>query len=345
MTELINLKDNIDHEKLKKIKDIILNDGIIVFPTETVYGIGANIYSDKAIDKIFIAKGRPNDNPLIVHISNIEMLRDITTSVDNVSQKLIDNFWPGALTIILPKSSKISNLITANLDTVGVRMPSNPIALKIIETCNVPIAAPSANISGKPSGTNIHDIYNELNNKVDAIIDGDSTDIGLESTVIKVIDNTVHILRPGKITKEDILALGINVYDKNINQKIEQDEKVIAPGMKYRHYAPSAEAILVYSDDNEKMINKINQLIESNKNNKVIVISSKENQDKYNSETIVMGSINNLLEISKNVFSSLRSADKLSPKLILIEGVPSKGIGVAIMNRLIKASSHNYIEL
>jgi len=345
MTELIDFKKNINQEDLKKIKDIILNDGIIVFPTETVYGIGASIYSAKAIEKIFKAKGRPNDNPLIVHISDMKMLKCITTNVDIISKKLIDNLWPGPLTVILPKSKNISNYITANLDTVGVRMPSNPIALKIIETCNVPIAAPSANISGKPSGTNIEDIYSELNSKVDAIIDGSSTDIGLESTVVKVVGDIVHILRPGKITKEDILELGLKVCDKNINQKINKQEKVMSPGMKYRHYAPEAKTILVYSNDNEKMLTKISQLIEENKNDKVIVISSKENKDKYSSETVVMGSINNLSEISKNIFSCLRMADKLSPDLILIEGVTSLGIGTAIMNRLIKASSHNYIEL
>jgi len=345
MTELINFKNNINKKNLNKIKDSILNDGIIVFPTETVYGIGANIYSSMAIKKIFEAKGRPNDNPLIVHINSIEMLYDLVVEVDEISKKLMDTFWPGPLTVILPKKKEISNLITANLDTVGIRMPSNPIALKIIETCGVPIAAPSANISGKPSGTNIEDIFSELNNKVDIIIDGGNTDIGLESTVVKVIDNTVHILRPGNVTKEDIEKIGLTVFDKDINKKIEKLEEVMAPGMKYKHYAPNAEAILVYSDDNNKMVNKINELINTNKNRKLIVISSIENSRKYNSEVLIAGSIGDLKEISKNIFSILRKADQKDPDLIIIEGVKSLGIGTAIMNRLLKACSYNYIEL
>lgn len=345
MTELINFKNSISDNDLNKIKDIILNDGIIVFPTETVYGIGANIYSDAAIEKIFKAKGRPNDNPLIVHISNMDMLDDLVIEIDDISKKLMDNFWPGPLTVILPKSNKVSDQITAGLDTVGIRMPSNTIAMQIIDVCNVPMAAPSANISGKPSGTNIEDIYNELNNKVDVIIDGGSTDIGLESTVVKVIDNTVHVLRPGKITKEDISNIGLAVFDNNINKKVQSNEKVISPGMKYRHYAPASEAILVYSDDNEKMVNKINEIISQNKNKKIIVISSKENKEKYNSKSLIMGSRNDMAEISKNIFSVLRRADKENPDLIIIEGVKSLNIGIAIMNRLLKACSYNYIEL
>ena len=345
MTKLIDFKKNINDNDLNEIKNIILNNGIIVFPTETVYGIGANIYSEEAIEKIFKAKGRPNDNPLIVHISNMDMLDGLVSKVDDISLKLMDNFWPGALTIILPKTNKVSNSITASLDTVGVRMPSSAIALKIIEACNEPLAAPSANISGKPSGTNIEDIYNELNNKVDAIVDGGNTDIGLESTVVKVIGDTVHILRPGKVTKEDIASIGLKVFDNNINAKIPEDEKVMAPGMKYRHYAPTAEAILVFSEDNEKMIGKIKDIINQNKNKKIIVIASTENKEKYNTRYLIMGSKNDMEEISQNIFSLLRKADQEEPDLIIIEGVKSSNIGTAIMNRLLKACSHNYIEI
>ena len=333
MKKLLNFKD------IDKIKTIILNDGIIVFPTETVYGIGGSVYSENAINKIFEAKGRPNDNPLIVHISDIKMLDGIVKKIDNVSKKLMENFWPGPLTIILPKKENISNLITAGLDTVGVRMPENEIALRIISACGVPLAAPSANVSGRPSGTNILDIYNELEDKIDAIIDGGNTNIGIESTVVRVVDDVVHILRPGKITKEDIINIGLEVVDNMINEKIDINKKVISPGMKYKHYAPNTKAILVYSEDNEKMIAKINEL--SNENTVVIVTT--KNADKYNSKTLIMG--NNLEEISKNIFSTLRKADKLKADLIIIEGVKSEKLGTAIMNRLIKACSYNYIDL
>jgi len=333
MKKLLNFKD------IDKIKTIILNDGIIVFPTETVYGIGGSVYSENAINKIFDAKGRPNDTPLIVHISDIKMLDGIVKKIDNVSKKLMENFWPGPLTIILPKKENISNLITAGLDTVGVRMPENEIALRIISASGVPLAAPSANVSGRPSGTNILDIYNELEDKIDAIIDGGNTNIGIESTVVRVVDDVVHILRPGKITKEDIINIGLEVVDNMINEKIDINKKVISPGMKYKHYAPNTKAILVYSEDNEKMIAKINEL--SNENTVVIVTT--KNADKYNSKTLIMG--NNLEEISKNIFSTLRKADKLKADLIIIEGVKSEKLGTAIMNRLIKACSYNYIDL
>lgn len=345
MKNFFDFKNEINKEDFLKIKEVILSDGIIVFPTETVYGIGASIYSEKAIKKIFVAKGRPNDNPLIVHISNYNCLKDIVTEVDDISKKLMDSFWPGPLTIILPKKKNISNTITANLDTVALRMPSNEIALKLIESCGVPIAAPSANISGKPSGTNIKDIFDELNERVDAIIDGGNTDVGIESTVVRVINNTVHILRPGKITKEDIMALGISVIDNGVDKKVKAKEKVISPGTKHKHYAPNAEAILVYSDDNEKLVKKINELENEFKNKKIIVLSSLENKDKYHNQTLIMGSKNNLLEISHNIFNVLRNADRLEPDLIIIEGVSNNHIGAAIMNRLIKACSYNYIKL
>jgi len=215
----------------------------------------------------------------------------------------MENFWPGPLTIILPKKENISNIITAGLDTVGVRMPENDIALNIISACSVPLAAPSANVSGRPSGTNILDIYNELEDKIDGIIDGGNTDIGIESTVVRVVDGTIHILRPGKISKEDIINIGLEVVDNDINKQKDINEKVLSPGQKYKHYAPNTKAILVYSEDNEKMIAKINEL--SNENTVVIVTT--KNADKYNSKTLIMG--NNLEEISKNIFSTLRKAD------------------------------------
>lgn len=341
--KIYDFKNGINDNDLKEIKEIILNDGILVIPTETVYGIGANIYSDIAINKIFSAKGRPNDNPLIVHVSDLSMLDEIVSEIDLVSRKLIDNFWPGPLTIIFPKKDNISNLITANLDTVGVRMPANEIACKIIDYCHVPLAAPSANVSGKPSGTNVVDIYDELFERVDAIVDGGKTDIGIESTVVKVIDGIVHILRPGKVTKEDFIKIGLEVSEDNVNRKVTKDEKVLSPGMKYKHYAPNAETILVYSKDNHKMVKEINRLILENGSKKVVVIVSLLNKDKYNADTLIMG--DDLSSVSQNIFSLLREADRMNPDLIIIEGVVSEKIGSAIMNRLIKACSHNYIEL
>ena len=219
-------------------------------------------------------------------------------------------------------------------------MPSNKIAHALIESAKVPIAAPSANISGKPSGTNIDDIKNELGDKVALIIDGGETDIGLESTVVRVIDNRVRILRPGKITVQDFLNYGFEVeLDSNIFNKVSPNQKVMSPGMKYKHYAPNKECLLIYSDDNNKFINEVKK-IESEKN---ILVVCKSSNTKYFNNAINMGE--SLDEISHNIFHILREVDNTDFDLIVIEGVKKDGLGIAIMNRLIRACSHNYIEL
>lgn len=211
-SKYINFKQNKNYEKLKAPAEAIREGKLVIFPTETVYGIGANAIDEEAVKNIYIAKGRASDNPLIAHISDIKMLDDLVLEVGEIERKLIKNFWPGPLTIVFKKKPIVPDIITGGLDTVAVRMPSNEIAHKLIEYSNCPIAAPSANISGKPSGTQIEDIIEELDGKVEYIIDNGKVDIGVESTVIRVVDNVVHILRPGKITPEDIEELGISVY-------------------------------------------------------------------------------------------------------------------------------------
>ena len=211
-SKYINFKQNKNYEELKAPAEAIKEGKLVIFPTETVYGIGANAIDEEAVKNIYIAKGRASDNPLIAHISDIKMLDDLVLEVGEIERKLIKNFWPGPLTIVFNKKPIVPDIITGGLDTVAVRMPSNEIAHKLIEYSNCPIAAPSANISGKPSGTQIEDIIEELDGKVEYIIDNGKVDIGVESTVIRVVDNVVHILRPGKITPEDIEKLGIPVY-------------------------------------------------------------------------------------------------------------------------------------
>ena len=339
----INLKEGIDLEKIKEAATYIKNGNLVLFPTETVYGIGANALDEKAVNKIFKAKGRAGDNPLIVHISNLKMLDDLVENVNEVEKKLMDNFWPGPLTIILNKKNIIPNNVTANLNTVGIRFPSNNIANKLIEMANVPIAAPSANISGKPSGTKIEDIIEELDGKVDCIIDSGMVDIGVESTVVRVIEDKVHVLRPGKVTKEDIEKLGLTVkVEKQIMEEVNKNEVPMSPGMKYKHYAPNTKCIMVYSKDNEKLVNKINEMIEQNKN--VLILGRTKNLEKYNTKNkLDMGE--SLEEISHNIFTLLRRVDSYKVDLVLIEGVEKEGLGLAIMNRLIRACNHNYIEI
>ena len=295
--------------------------------------------------KIYIAKGRASDNPLILHISDMEMLEMIAENISEEEYKLMDAFWPGPFTTILNKKKVVPDVVTGGLDTVAVRMPANIIANRLIKYANTPIAAPSANISGRPSGTCIEDIYEELESKMDYIIDGGKCEVGIESTVVRVIDGKVNILRPGKVTKEDIdeVISGTSI-DKHVFNSLKDGEKVLSPGMKYRHYAPNSRCVLVYSKSDEKMRGKINE-IASGYNN-VTIICADENKEKYtNANVICYGKKDDLNQISKNIFSILRKVDELNPKLVIIEGVEKNGIGLAIMNRLIRACSHEYIEI
>jgi len=337
----INFKDNKNFEEIKAPAEAIKQGKLVLFPTETVYGIGANALNPEAVKKIYVAKGRASDNPLIAHISNIKMLEDLVLEVGNIERQLIENFWPGPLTIVFKKKSIVPDIITGGLDTVAVRMPSNEIARKLIEYSNCPIAAPSANISGKPSGTLVEDIIEELDGKVEYVIDGGKVDIGVESTVIRVVDGVVHILRPGKVTPEDIENLGIKVHvEKQILGEYKEGEKVMSPGIKYKHYAPNTKCILVYSENNEKMVEKIKE-ISQNKN--VVILCKEQNLKEYDAQNkLNMGS--DLKEISQNIFTLLRKADKYNADIILIEGVEKTGLGLAVMNRLIRACAHEIIE-
>lgn len=343
MEKYIDLRDNKDYAKLEQAGKIIQEGGLVLFPTETVYGIGANGLDEEAVKKIYLSKGRASDNPLILHIANFEMLPQIAQNISELEKRLMQAFWPGPFTIILNRTNIVPDIVTAGLETVGIRMPSGEIAKKLIEYAKVPIAAPSANISGRPSGTNLEDIYDELKDKMDFIINGGSTEVGLESTVVRVIDNVPHILRPGKITAEDIKKVAGNVeIDKHILNKTDQNQKILSPGMKYRHYAPNAKCILIYSKENDKLINKIQETASKYKN-PLIITKTKNLSQLKELQTIDMG--DNLEEISKNIFTILRKVDKYNPDIVIIEGVEKEGLGLAIMNRLIRACEYNYLEI
>ncbi|MDD4779872.1 MAG: L-threonylcarbamoyladenylate synthase [Tissierellia bacterium] len=333
--------ENIDYEIIKEASKIINRGGIVVFPTETVYGIGADALNDEAVAKIFEAKGRPQDNPLIVHIAEYDDLYDLVSEVPENAKKLAQNYWPGPLTMILYKKDVLSDKISAGLDTAGIRLPSNKIARAIIKESKKPIAAPSANTSGKPSPTEVTHVIEDLMGKVDMIIDGGSTHIGLESTVVDVTLDVPMILRPGGITLEDIInVVGNCEYDPAI---IKSNEKIIpkSPGQKYRHYHPKAEVIL-YKGNMEDIVQKIIEDYERlETEGKKVGIMSTVQTDKlyYNKKTICVGDRTKLLTISSNLFRDLRLFDKQGVDTILAESVNDQGLGKAIMNRLSKASS------
>src|SRR6056297_2823283 len=323
---------------IKEAAEYILADEVVAFPTETVYGLGANALKEEAVSKIFKAKGRPSDNPLIAHIASKDQLPAlIEGEIPAAAEKLIERFWPGPLTIIFKKSKKVPKITTAGLDTVAVRMPSHPVALALIEKVNLPLAAPSANSSGFPSPTKAEHVYNDLNGKIPLIVDGGICNIVVESTVVEIKDKAVNILRPGGITKEMIKAvLGVNYQVETVNQVEVKTPK--SPGMKYKHYAPNTPLWIVKKDN----INRVLKQKETN-NKKTLLLLSHETLNSLDLDTVNasvkdIGSIKDLGYIAKQLFNLLREADQNDFELILIEEVPNKEIGEAVMNRLKKAA-------
>lgn len=340
ITKYYDCSKKIEEDAIKACGEMLAKGEIGIFPTETVYGIGADAFNETAASNIFIAKGRANDNPLIVHISDFDMLNKVVEEPTEMEKKLIDAFFPGPFTLILKNKATIPNVVNAGLDSVGIRMPENEIARKLIADANTPICAPSANLSSRPSGTILEDIKDEFDGKVAFMIDGGMTQIGVESTVCKVIDGIPTILRPGKITPEDIEAVvGCCKLDSHLFQSA--TGKVESPGMKYKHYAPNAEALMVYSKEEETLIKLMKENIKEN----TVIIGAKEHQKYFpNTTYFSYGSMYCYEEIMHNIFTLLRQVDKEKPDMILIEGVEKKGLGIAIMNRLIRSVSYHYIE-
>lgn len=343
MKTLISYIDeqNIDLEELKKHAKLLKEGKTVIFPTETVYGIGADALNEDAVSKIYKAKGRPSDNPLIVHISNIDKVYELSRNVSDKAKIVMEKFWPGPLTIILPKNKIVPNKTTGGLDTVAVRMPSNKIALKLLELSDLVVAAPSANISGRPSPTKGEHVVNEMNEKVSGIIVGDKSDFGIESTVIDFTEEIPLILRPGVISQSDLeKVIGKVNIDKSLLKK-EDNIKAKAPGMKYTHYSPNAD-VFIFSGENK--FENINKIIKENeaKNIKSGVICKTQNKDKYLGEVIALGK--DSLEIASNLFDSLRQMDNKNIDVVYAEEFEFDEVGVAVMNRLLKASGYKIIK-
>ncbi|WP_077329353.1 L-threonylcarbamoyladenylate synthase [Virgibacillus siamensis] len=312
----------------------LLKDGkTVAFPTETVYGLGADATSEKAVSGIFRAKGRPEDNPLIAHVATKEQLRGLVTELTPLAETLIDAFTPGPLTIILPTNGTCAKNVTAGLSTIGVRIPSHPVAHELLKTCNIPIAAPSANISGKPSPTTAEHVWADLQGKIDGLVDGGPTGVGVESTVVDCSQDIPVILRPGGITKEQIEQVsGTVMVDPAL---ADSSDKPKAPGMKYTHYAPEVPMWLVAgsADKLQEVIHK-----EQKQNKRVGVMASNETAAKMNADHIIpLGS--DLVEIAANLYDALREFKNGDVDVILCETFPTTNIGHAIMNRLEKAAT------
>ncbi|ADU32318.1 L-threonylcarbamoyladenylate synthase [Evansella cellulosilytica] len=332
-----NLKE---HPLIQCAATQLASNEVVAFPTETVYGLGGNALSDQAIERIFKAKGRPSDNPLIVHISNKKQLQHYVKHIPNSARKLIDAFWPGPLTIVLEHNKKLSTRVTAQLSTVAVRMPDHPVALALIEAANVPLAAPSANTSGKPSPTTADHVRKDLAGKISTIIDGGTTGVGVESTVVDCTSETVMLLRPGGISKEALEEIvGVVEVDPAL---VAADHTPKSPGMKYTHYAPDAPLQLI--DGSTDFFRKIvEDAINNGKKVGVLVTEENKGLTRANQE-VILGKRSDLSTVAQTLYSSLRSFDKNVVDIIFTEVFPETGLGSAIMNRLKKAAGGTIIK-
>ena len=339
--------DNRRPEVMERAGEILKKGGLVAFPTETVYGLGGDALNPEASARIYAAKGRPSDNPLIVHIADMEALKVLASEVPEKARLLADRFWPGPLTMIMPKSDAVPYATTGGLDTVAIRMPSHPTAYELIRSSGVYIAAPSANTSGRPSPTTAQHVYEDLNGRIDMIIDSGKVDIGLESTIVDLTGEIPTILRPGYITKEMLEeAVGPVTIDKAILADHEDPNlRPKAPGMKYKHYAPKADLILVDGEE-EKVVAKINALAKEAVllGKKVGIIGTDETIDRYpEGEVVSIGARSDEDAIAKHLYKLLRDFDEKEVDIIYSESFATPRIGQAIMNRLLKAAGHQVI--
>ena len=324
-------------ESAKKAAEILKRGGLVAIPTETVYGLAANALDENAVRKIFKAKGRPQDNPLIVHISGIEMLPPLVKNIPEIAKRLAERFWAGPLTMIFPKSDKIPDVTSGGLDTVAVRMPESKAAREIIKKCGFPLAAPSANLSGKPSPTSAAHVFEDMNGKIPLIIDGGECSVGVESTVICFKDGKIRILRPGGITEEMLAEFGEVEVDKAVTAQPKADERVLSPGMKYKHYSPKADVFIVnahgraFSDY---------ALMRAETERKLIALGAGV------SEKGVFLDYGSTPELqAQRLFALLRHADEIGAKTVLVEIPDTSGVGLAVYNRLLRAASFRIIEV
>ncbi len=339
---------------IKKAAHIIKKGGIVAFPTETVYGLGANGLDAVAAKRIYEAKGRPSDNPMILHIADISAIYDLAEDINDVEIKLAEMFWPGPLTIVFKRKPCVPDVTTGGLDTVGIRMPDNETARRLIREAEVAIAAPSANTSGKPSPTRPEHVLNDLDGRIDAIIYGGMCEVGVESTVVLAKEDEIVILRPGKITREELQnatgvkvsvdkAIAIELASANGNKDIgchvanerddvdDSDFKPMAPGMKYKHYAPDAQMIVFRGEEDKvkEAIGEKRESLEADGKKVGVIFFGNDNQE----------------VAAHELFDRLREMDKNEVEVILAGAVNEDGIGYAVMNRLLKSAGYNVLDV
>ncbi len=327
-------------ESINKAVAIIKNGGVVGLPTETVYGLGANAFDSYAVEKIFEAKGRPKDNPMIVHIAETDDVYPLVKEFPEKAKLLAEKYWPGPLTIIMMKSDKVPSRTSGNLDTVAVRMPSHPVMRQVIKNSGCPIAAPSANLSGSPSPTNAKYVFDDMDGRIPLIIDGGDCDVGVESTVITLVGEKPRLLRPGGITPDQLEeVLGEIEIDKAVKSKLEENAEASSPGMKYKHYAPKTKVVIIKADS-EKYIEYVCEHKEN-----AAALCFEEETDKLPVKCVSYGSINDSSSQAKRLFDALRELDETGAEIAFAHCPSDEGVGLAVYNRLLRSAGFDVVEL
>lgn len=341
-TRIIHISEHtLEDEAVSEVCSILRRGGIVALPTETVYGLAANALDEEAVKKIFVAKGRPQDNPLIVHIAEFEMLPSLVREIPESAERLTRRYWPGPLTVVLKKSDRIPLTTSAGLDTVGVRMPSHPVIREIIRRSGLPLAAPSANLSGSPSTTTAQHCIDDLYGRVDAIVASSPSSVGLESTVISLCTPVPRLLRPGGITYEQLCeVLGEVELDPAVLGRADPKSRVSAPGMKYKHYAPKAKVWLLRGDSDAYC-----RYVNSHAAPGCAALCFEEEQEKLTVPCCTVGSEGDPQVMARELFAALRDFDRKGAKTVFAHCPELTGLGMAVYNRLVRAAAFDVIEL
>lgn len=338
-TKKLYLNSEEREASLERAAEILKKGGLVAIPTETVYGLSASAFSDEAVKKIFLAKGRPQDNPLIVHISDLKQLKGIVSQFPESAKKLCQKFWPGPLTLVLPKGEKVCESVSAGLDTVAVRMPKNETTLEVISRSGLPLAAPSANLSGSPSPTKAAHVIADLDGKIDAVLMDKDCSVGVESTVVTLATNPPRLLRPGAVTVEQLKAFLPDLeVDKAVLSELKSGEKAASPGMKYKHYAPKCEVYLVEATT-EAFCNFVNE------KEGAVALCFESESEKITISKMVYGREDSAETLAANLFDSLRELDKTGAKEAFVHAPEKTGVGLAVYNRLIRAAGFKVIRV
>ncbi len=326
-------------EGINEAAKLLKSGEVVAIPTETVYGLAADALNEEAVVKIFKAKGRPQDNPLIVHIADFEKIYNYAQEVPKVALKLAERFWPGPLTMVLPKKDIVPKITSGGLETIGIRLPSNEVARKIIRLSGTALAAPSANLSGSPSPTCAAHVFDDMNGRIPAIVDGGSCDVGVESTVVSFEGNAIRLLRPGFISIEDLKEVSEEVIaDDGILHKVDPGKKVLSPGMKYKHYSPKARVIIV-----EGSLESFISYVSKHNSEKTYSMIFDSDKNLFPFKNLTYGDTS--LSQAHEVFDKLREFDKLGAEIVFVRCPQKEGVGLAVYNRLLRAAGFEVITL